>query len=98
MAAHAVRAEAAAVDIVRPVASDAGRLHLHFVGAMTVSAFGVCVRSRQGEFGLGRMIERPIRPGDRVVASLACRAESSLMCVVVAMTIQTDDRCVGIAL
>ena len=98
MTAHAVRAKPAIVDVVRPVTADARRLHLRLIGPVTVRASRVRMRAEQGEFGLDRMVERPLGPRDRIVAILARNAESRLMVVIVAMAIYADDGGIRVAL
>ena len=92
MATLTVGPELAVVDIVGQMAIRAIAPKTRLVSerpAMTGFAVRIGVCARQGEVSLQVVIERPLRPGDRVVAETAVGAEEAVVRLVVPVTIDT---------
>ena len=97
MAAPAIRAELAVMDVVGAVAVRATTAEAHLLlqrPSMAVVAGDVDVCPEQGERRLRIVIESPGRPADRVMTLAAVVAEPAAVVVILAMTVAACRRCV----
>jgi hypothetical protein len=92
MATTAIRSEAAEMHVVCAMAIDANVRRFLFARTMTVGAVCARMRAIQRKLGLRSVIERPVRPGNRIMTIAACDAERAFVHVVFPMTIETRKR------